>query len=141
MVAEPATVGGMRASWPKPPRCHKYGAIRTGGYASKAEAGRAAELRTLQAAGVISELREQVLLSIQPLGCELIQYRADFQYTENHVTVVEDTKGIQTPEFRIKWKLARWSHPNWLFRLSFKRGRGYELKDYPPAEEGSELLQ
>lgn len=116
-------------------RTHKYGAVRTGGYSSKLEARRAAELRLLQAAGEIADLREQVVLEVQPQGCDRITLRVDFQYRENGLIVADDAKGIMNPDFAIKWKLAKAKYPTWLFRLSYGNGRnGFTLKDTPPRE-------
>lgn len=90
----------------------KYGAVKTDGYASKKEARRAYELRLLQRAGKISELREQVPFVVIPairIDGKLIErearYIADFVYVENGKTVVEDCKGFRTPEYRLKKKL------------------------------------
>jgi hypothetical protein len=88
---------------------NKYGAKRTDGYASKREATRAAELRLLERAGQISELREQVSIMLQgengPLtgsSGRALTYRADFVYRENGREIVEDCKGFQTPAYKLK---------------------------------------
>lgn len=98
----------------------KYRAVRTGGYASKAEAARAQELRGLQASGAISELKEQVTFDVAPTGCESIRYRADFTYVENGVMVVHEEKGFETPEWRIKRKLFEWKFPHIVLRVTGK---------------------
>lgn len=109
----------MVATGRMPNRRQKYGAVRTGGYASKAEAYRAHELRLLQAAGKISLLKEQPSYEIQPDGCQVIRYRPDFSYVdeEKGVLVAEDVKGFATAEFRIKAKLFRWAYPDIDFRI------------------------
>lgn len=45
-------------------------------------------------------------------------YLADFAYTdvENRRLVAEDTKGVETPEFKLKWKLVKMRFPEWTFR-------------------------
>lgn len=103
----------------------KYGAVRTAdGHASLKEARRARLLRMLERRGVISDLREQVAYELIPAqydncgrdlkGREVrvclersCSYVADFVYTDNATgeTVVEDTKGVRTPEYIIKRKL------------------------------------
>jgi hypothetical protein len=84
---------------------------------SQKEASRWAELRILEKAGVIKDLRRQVkyiLIPAQYIQPEkgrrkLIEkecsYLADFVYTENGKTVVEDTKGVKTAAYIVKRKL------------------------------------
>lgn len=78
---------------------------------SKLEANRYAELKLLQRAKVISNLRLQVPFVLQEgfkkngKSYQAIKYIADFVYEENGRTVVEDTKGIETDVFKIKHKL------------------------------------
>lgn len=95
---------------------NKLNAVKTDGYASKKEAERAAELRWLQRAGKIRDLREQVeYVLIEPKYEEIprigkrgkpikpkrvcvergLKYVADYVYVDCKTgeTVVEDTKG------------------------------------------------
>lgn len=79
---------------------------------SRKEYRRYCELRLLQQAGEIDELRRQVrfeLIPAQKVGGKVVErpvvYIADFVYTENNQTVVEDTKGVRTKEYIIKRKL------------------------------------
>ena len=98
---------------PAPKRRNKYGARKSGGYDSTKEHRRANELKLMQRAGLISNLREQVkyvLIPVQraPNGSLLERecaYYADFVYDRDGNTVVEDTKGFRTPEYKIKRKL------------------------------------
>lgn len=113
----------MRRRRPGPDRPHKYGAVRTGGYASQGEAARAHELRLLAAAGEISDLREQVPVVVSPDGCQRITLRADFVYLEDGREVIEDFKGFETEAFKLKWKLLRWRRPDAILRIS-RAGRG-----------------
>lgn len=102
----------------------KYGNKRVGSHASKKEHYRAAELKLMQRAGLISDLREQVKYELIPAqygecGKDLkgkttrvllersLKYIADFVYTDKATgqTVVEDTKGVRTKEYIIKRKL------------------------------------
>ena len=115
-------------------RRSKYNAIRTGGYASKAEAGRAAELRALAACGAITDLVEQPSFVVSPPGCALIRYRPDFTYCEQGRSVAEDCKGMETREFRIKLKLFRWRYPSIEFRISRRVGRRYAIEVLPALE-------
>ena len=82
-------------------------------FPSTKEANRYAELKLLERAGRISDLETQVkfvLIPTQYIDGQLIErecsYIADFVYTNSRgVRVVEDTKGLQTPEYKIKRKL------------------------------------
>lgn len=101
-----------------PTRKNKLHAEKCGKYASRREAQRAWELKMLQRAGKISDLREQVKFVLVPAVYKEIPrvgkrgkpikpkrvcvqrelaYWADFTYTDNATgeTVVEDTKGYK----------------------------------------------
>lgn len=84
---------------------------------SQKEARRYEELALLQRAGQISDLKRQVryeLIPAQRIGGKVVEkpcaYIADFVYTENGETVVEDTKGFRTRDYRIKKKLLLYVH-------------------------------
>ena len=96
----------------------KYRAVKTNGYASKKEAKRAAELKLMEKAGMITGLQEQTkwrLILPQKLsngrterGCT---YIADFEYfTPGGFLVVEDAKGVKTDVYIIKRKLMLFIH-------------------------------
>ncbi|WP_290456954.1 DUF1064 domain-containing protein [Muribaculum intestinale] len=97
----------------------KYHAEKCNGYDSKKEYYRAQQLKLWLKAGVISELREQVVFLLIPSqinseGIEEkpVRYKADFVYIDNATgqMVVEDTKGFRTPEYIIKRKLMLQVH-------------------------------
>ena len=80
---------------------------------SRAEAKRYAELKLLEKAGQISDLKLQPRF---PFYCQtgwtselIFTYVADFSYVDNvpphPMTVVEDVKGFRTPLYRLKKKL------------------------------------
>lgn len=74
---------------------------------SKKEAKRYDELKVLEKLKVISNLRLQVpyvLIEKSQYG-RSIKYLADFVYTRNGETVVEDCKGMRTPVYRLKKRL------------------------------------
>ncbi len=79
---------------------------------SAKEANRYAELRLMERAGVITGLQRQVRFEVIPkCGSERsAAYIADFVYQESGNTVVEDVKGIKTPEYVLKRKLMNWVH-------------------------------
>ena len=90
----------------------KYGNVKFRGHDSKKEARRAQELWLLQRAGQISNLRQQVtfeLIPAQYINGKCVEracrYVADFVYTQDGKTVVEDVKGYKTPDYIIKRKL------------------------------------
>ena len=103
----------MRAASASKKRANKYGAKKSGGYDSKKEHRRASALKLMQRAGLISDLREQVKFVLIPtqrdengnLLEKQCSYYADFVYTQNGKTVVEDAKGVRTPEYKLKRKL------------------------------------
>lgn len=79
---------------------------------SAKEAQRWQELKLLERAGAIFDLARQVSFILIPAQyidgkCaeRAVTYIADFVYTENGGTVVEDAKGVRTKEYIIKRKL------------------------------------
>lgn len=84
---------------------------------SKREAKRYTELKLLEKAGQIQGLelqKEYVLIPSQKINGKVaeraVKYKADFVYTENDKTVVEDTKGMRTKDYIIKRKLMLYIH-------------------------------
>lgn len=108
----------LRAAPASPKKRNKYGAKKTGGHASKKEHQRAGQLKLMQRAGLISNLREQVKFVLIPTQRDsqgnLLErecsYYADFVYDKDGATVVEDTKGFRTPEYKLKRKLMLHVH-------------------------------
>lgn len=100
---------------------NKYGAqkVTIDGitFDSKKEANRYLELKLLLRAGQIKNLELQKEYTLIPalkvdgkLAERACKYKADFVYEENGETVVEDTKGYRTPEYKIKRKLMLFIH-------------------------------
>ena len=95
---------------------------------SKKEARRYTDLKLLEKAGEISDLKTQVKFQLIPAQREpdtvgkrggikrgkLLEhecfYIADFVYTEDGKTIVEDAKGMRTKDYIIKRKLMLWVH-------------------------------
>lgn len=75
---------------------------------SQAEARRWTQLKTMEWTGEISDLERQVVYVLAPgvvIGGRKVpplRYVADFVYEREQVTVIEDVKGVITPEYRIK---------------------------------------
>lgn len=79
---------------------------------SQKEANRWCELKLLERAGAITELRRQVSFEVIPAGRKddgsierAVKYIADFVYREKGKLQVEDVKGVKTKEYIIKRKL------------------------------------
>lgn len=93
------------------PRANKFGNVPTWvdgiRFASKKEAARWGELRLLESAGQIRDLRRQVRYSLQVSSVDTTTYIADFVYLDvaTDATVVEDAKGFKTPEYKLKAKM------------------------------------
>ena len=87
-------------------------------FESNLEATRYKELKLLQRAKQISNLRLQVPFLLQEgfkkngKTHRKIEYIADFVYEENGQTIVEDTKGMKTETFKIKQKLFEYKYPD-----------------------------
>lgn len=84
---------------------------------SKKEAKRYVELRMLERAKRITNLKLQPKFEIRINGAKVFTYKADFEYFEDGVKyVVEDVKGFRTPVYRIKIKCFRAMYPKIDFR-------------------------
>lgn len=85
---------------------------------SKREARRWVELRTLEAAGAIRDLRRQVRMELVPAfdvggkHYRAITYTPDFVYFDVSAgrVVYEDCKGYRTDVYRLKAKLFAWRY-------------------------------
>jgi hypothetical protein len=123
--------GGFVMWYNKPKYSNQKTTIDGITFDSKKEADRYCELLFLQRAGLISNLELQKKFELIPAQYEYferygkqgqrlkdgkkclensITYVADFVYTENGKTVVEDTKGMKTKEYIIKRKLMLYIH-------------------------------
>lgn len=115
-----------------PRRSSKYGSrkIEIDGeiFDSKKEARRFQELKLMEAAGEITDLRRQVKYVLIPAQFEPdtigpkggvhkgkclereVAYYADFTYQKDGETIVEDVKGLRTDVYILKRKLMLWIH-------------------------------
>ncbi len=108
-------VGGLRPVW----KCPLHG-IRPRGvrsYASGLEADTAMTLKQQQQRGQISDLREQVLVDVEPPHCERITWRVDFQFMEAGRLVRLESKGMNDETFSIKRKLHAARYPTIELRI------------------------
>ena len=87
-----------------------------GKFDSKFEYEEWCRLKLLEKAGEIKDLRRQVSITLTPkhkLNGSLIRessYIADFYYIENDNEILVDTKGFETPEYKIKKKFLLWKY-------------------------------
>jgi hypothetical protein len=87
----------------------KYGAVRSGKYASKHEEQVARNLWVLADRGTIQDLKEQVKFVLVAGDGKLrpIVYIADFSWVEDGASVVADAKGFKTPVYRLKKRMMK----------------------------------
>lgn len=113
--------------------------------ASGAQAERYRQLLELEKAGTITDLRTEVPFDLTVNNVLICRYRADFSYSladergEPTVDVVEDVKGMVTPEFRLKEKLFNALRPT---RLSVLHVKGecrhpIESRNHPTRKKSS----
>ncbi|MCD8190699.1 MAG: DUF1064 domain-containing protein [Clostridiales bacterium] len=89
-----------------------------GTFDSKKEYRRWQELKLLERGGAIHDLRRQVPFTLVPsqrggdgkVVERPVKYVADFVYIKDGRTIVEDTKGVKTPDYIIKRKLMLLMH-------------------------------
>lgn len=74
---------------------------------SKREAARYQDLKLMERAGAIRDLRIQVPFQFELNDVKICRYFADFVYKENGRKVVEDSKGKRTKDYMIKKKLMK----------------------------------
>ena len=116
-MGETITAAQFKAASKAKPKRSKYGAKRTTvdgiNFDSAKEARRWMQLRQLEMANEITNLERQVSIPLfgrdGPImtngGTKQRSYVADFKYVDwrlNGVTVIEDSKGMETPEFKLK---------------------------------------
>ena len=89
---------------------------------SKKESRDWKNLCTMEASGLISNLRRQVSFELQPKyvtkdGRKIrpISYVADFVYERDGVTYAQDSKGMKTDVYKIKRKMFEYKYPDIVF--------------------------
>lgn len=89
----------------------KYRNVRTAVgnevYDSRREARDHQDLKLLEKAGEISDIKRQVSFDLEVNGELICRYKADFTYLEKGKLVVRDTKGVRTVVYIIKRKLMK----------------------------------
>lgn len=95
---------------------------------SQGEAKRYAELRLLERAGAIRDLQCQPRFELQAgfkrngRAVRALKYTADFQYQDGPHVVVEEFKGKETVDFRMRERLFLARFPEYLFRVTCDEG-------------------
>ena len=82
---------------------------------SKWESERYGQLRAMERGGIVTDLELQVKYDIVINDIKICKYIADFVYKEESPDgeikeIVEDAKGFETPEFKLKKKLMKAVH-------------------------------
>ena len=98
---------------------NKYGAKKTTvdgiTFDSKWEAQRWGELQAMERGGLVRDLERQVSYDVVVNGEKICRYIADFRYKMvdddgSTKEIVEDAKGFETADFKIKKKLMKAVH-------------------------------
>jgi Fe2+ transport system protein B len=91
---------------------------------SKREYKRWCELKLLQKARIISDLKRQTVYELQPKFTDnwgknwrAITYTADMEYEENGKLILEEVKGVETDLWKVKEKLFRKKFPTVELRI------------------------
>ena len=82
---------------------------------SRWEAERWGQLKAMERAGVVTELERQVKYELSINDVKICSYVADFRYLQQEEDgfsrlIVEDAKGVLTPEFKLKKKMMKAIH-------------------------------
>ena len=82
---------------------------------SKWESERYGQLKAMERGGIVTDLALQVKYDIVINDIKICKYIADFVYKEESPDckikeIVEDAKGFETPEFKLKKKLMKAVH-------------------------------
>ena len=82
---------------------------------SKWESERYGQLKAMERGGIVTDLELQVKYDIVINDIKICKYIADFVYKEESPNgeikeIVEDAKGFETPEFKLKKKLMKAVH-------------------------------
>lgn len=88
---------------------------------SRGELNRYRDLLLLERSGNIFNLKLQVKYPLIVNDVKISTYIADFVYYEEDNLVIEDFKGVQTPVFKLKWKILQAMHKkdlNIIFRIT-----------------------
>lgn len=79
---------------------------------SKKEATRFGQLKTMERAGIINDLKLQIPMPYELNGKKIFKYVCDFVYfhRDKNELIFEDVKGMKTPVYKLKKKLIENSY-------------------------------
>ena len=121
---ENGQVYACRCDMKRPSKYRAKGVKTDEGYFhSQSEYTRWKELKHLQHAGGITNLKRQVPVPLYVNGKLLGHWVADFTYTEAGKFVAEDHKGFNPPLSAWKLKHVRCAYPDWEVRISKPKRR------------------
>lgn len=86
-------------------------------FMSRKESRYYCQLKMLERAGKIRDLKLQPQFPIVVNGIKICKVISDFSYFEGDRLIVIDVKGFWTKSSRIKWKLAQACYPHHAWRL------------------------
>lgn len=104
------------------PKISKYSAIKTvysgKTYDSKLEARYAQFIERMIKKGEAVSVEPQYTLRLEVNGELICKYIPDFMitFTDGHIEMW-DAKGMETKDFKIKWKLAKVLYPQYDFKI------------------------
>jgi len=111
MIKKPKVISSTEYKQLVKPEKSKYGnkkVICDGiKFDSIGEKNRYLVLKSMEEQNFISELKLQVPFPIIHNGVKICKYIADFTYIQDNVYKVEDLKGFETPEFKLKKKMVK----------------------------------
>ena len=91
-------------------------------FASKAEANRYAQLKLMERAKAIYDVKVQPAYLLRVNGTAIGTYRPDFSYQDGERIVVEDVKGIITPEASLRMRVFMAAYPAIELRIVDRKG-------------------
>lgn len=88
---------------------------------SQAEASRYVELRNMERAELISDLKVHETFRLVVNGILVCSYECDFRYLQDGRRITEDVKGVKTRDYQIKRKLMKAVHNIEIVEVAVKR--------------------
>ena len=106
------TVYNPKRRGSRPKYGNKKGTVQGIKFDSKWESERYLYIKSLERAGRVRNLELQVRFNLLVNDQKICAYIADFRYEKENAngdweTIIEDAKGVETPEFKLKKKLMK----------------------------------
>lgn len=106
VVTQPATATSLKKAWKNKYRAQPV-VTEEGRFASKKEYADWCALKLQEKLGYISHLERQVKFDLTVNGVKIGTYIADAVFFESKRRVIADSKGVQTPVYKLKKKLMK----------------------------------